>query len=217
MPAAQAGADTSYLYLTVARTYDSEWLLIYAEIDLKGANRPADQQPLEARDRSVPRLTTAATLQAHGTTNIETARQAAEALRPLAGNAAYWLFTLGLIGTGMLGVPVLAGSSAYAMAEGGAWKGSLEKKPAGARRFYAVLAAAMLGGLLINYLRLDAVKMMFWAAVINGALAPLILLVVLLTSDRKVMGSRVNAPLLRITGWCTFAVMTAATIGMLIA
>lgn len=163
-------------------------------------------------------LTTAATLHAHGTTHIDTARQAAEALRPLAGNAAYWLFTLGLIGTGMLGVPVLAGSSAYAIAEAGAWKGSLEKKPRGARRFYAVLAAAMVGGLLINYLGLDAVKMMFWAAVINGALAPpLILLVVLLTSNRKVMGSRVNSPLLRITGWCTFAVMTAATIGMLIA
>jgi Mn2+/Fe2+ NRAMP family transporter len=163
-------------------------------------------------------LTTAATLHAHGTTHIDTARQAAEALRPLAGNAAYWLFTLGLIGTGMLGVPVLAGSSAYAIAEAGAWKGSLEKKPRGARRFYAVLAAAMVGGLLINYLGLDAVKMMFWAAVINGALAPpLILLVVLLTSNRKVMGSRVNSPLLRITGWCTFAVMTAATVGMLIA
>jgi NRAMP (natural resistance-associated macrophage protein)-like metal ion transporter len=163
-------------------------------------------------------VTTAATLHADGTTNIGTARQAAEALRPLAGNAAYWLFTLGLIGTGMLGVPVLAGSSAYAMAEAGAWKGSLEKKPRGARRFYSVLAAAMLGGLLINFLVLDAVKMMFWAAVINGALAPpLILLVVLLTSNPKVMGTRVNSPLLRVTGWCTFAVMITATVLMLIA
>jgi NRAMP (natural resistance-associated macrophage protein)-like metal ion transporter len=163
-------------------------------------------------------LTTAATLHAHGTTHIDAARQAAEALRPLAGNAAYWLFTLGLIGTGMLGVPVLAGSSAYAMAEAGGWKGSLEKKPRGARKFYAVLAAAMIGGLLINFMGLDAVKMMFWAAVINGALAPpLILVVVLLTSNRQVMGSRVNSPLLRVTGWCTFAFMTAATLGMLIA
>jgi NRAMP (natural resistance-associated macrophage protein)-like metal ion transporter len=163
-------------------------------------------------------LTTAATLHAHGTTHIDAARQAAEALRPLAGNAAYWLFTLGLIGTGMLGVPVLAGSSAYAMAEAGGWKGSLEKKPRGARKFYAVLAAAMIGGLIINFMGLDAVKMMFWAAVINGALAPpLILVVVLLTSNRQVMGSRVNSPLLRVTGWCTFAFMTAATLGMLIA
>jgi NRAMP (natural resistance-associated macrophage protein)-like metal ion transporter len=163
-------------------------------------------------------LTTAATLHAHGTTHIDTARQAAETLRPLAGDAAYLLFTLGLIGTGMLGVPVLAGSSAYAMAEAGAWKGSLEKKPRGARKFYAVLAAAMIGGLIINFLGLDAVKMMFWAAVVNGALAPpLILLVILLTSSRRVMGSHVNSPPLRILGWCTFALMTAATLGMLIA
>ena len=163
-------------------------------------------------------LTTAATLHAHGKTHIDTARQAAEALRPLAGKAAYWLFTLGLIGTGMLGVPVLAGSSAYAIAEASDWHGSLEKKPRGARRFYAVLAAAMVGGLALDFAGVDAVKMMFWAAVLNGALAPpLILLVILLTSNAGIMGKRVNSTLLRVLGWCTFAVMTAATIGMLVA
>lgn len=162
-------------------------------------------------------MTTAATLHAHGASHIATARQAAEALRPLAGNAAYWLFTLGLIGTGMLGVPVLAGSSAYAIAEASAWRGSLEKKPRGARRFYGVLALAMLGGLAINFTKLDAVKMMFWSAVVNGALAPpLILLVVLLTSNRGVMGARVNSPILRMLGWVTFVVMSAATVGMLL-
>ena len=162
-------------------------------------------------------LTTAATLHSHGTTHIDTARQAAEALRPLAGKAAYWLFTLGLIGTGMLGVPVLAGSSAYAIAEASAWSGSLEKKPRGARRFYAVIALAMMGGLVINFAGIDAVKMMFWAAVVNGALAPpLILLVVLLTSSRRVMGERINSPVLRGLGWLTFVVMTAATMGMLV-
>ncbi|HTS64737.1 MAG TPA: Nramp family divalent metal transporter [Candidatus Acidoferrales bacterium] len=162
-------------------------------------------------------LTTAATLNAHGTTHIETARQAAEALRPLAGAAAYWLFTVGLIGTGMLGVPVLAGSCAYAMAEAGAWRGSLELKPHQARKFYAVLFAAMAGGLLIEYLRLNAVKMMFWSAVTNGALAPpLILLVILLTNDRRVMGTRVNPPILRFFGWATFAVMSLATVAMLV-
>lgn len=161
-------------------------------------------------------LTTASTLHAHGTTHINTARQAAEALRPLAGNAAYWLFSLGLIGTGMLGVPVLAGSSAYAIAEASAWRGSLEKKPRGARRFYGVLAFAMLGGLAIDFVGLDAVKMMFWSAVLNGALAPpLILLVVLLTSNRRLMGERVNSPILRMLGWATFLVMSAATVGML--
>ena len=161
-------------------------------------------------------LTTGATLHAHGVTHIDSAKQAAEALRPLAGNVAYWLFTLGLVGTGMLGVPVLAGSSAYAIAEASAWRGSLERKPGGARGFYAVLAAVMVGGLAINFVRLDAIRMMFWAAVVNGALAPpLILLVVLLTSNRRVMGERVNSPTLRILGWLTFALMTAATVAML--
>jgi NRAMP (natural resistance-associated macrophage protein)-like metal ion transporter len=162
-------------------------------------------------------LTTAATLHVQGTTHIDTARQAAEALRPLAGSAAYWLFTLGLIGTGMLGVPVLAGSSAYAIAEASAWRGSLEKKPRGARRFYTVLAAAMVGGLAIDFADLDAVKMMFWSAVVNGALAPpLILLVILLTSNRRVMGERVNPPVLRVLAWITFVLMIAATVGMLV-
>src|SRR5207302_7381348 len=112
-------------------------------------------------------LSTAATLHAHGQTSITTAQQAAEALRPLAGPAASWLFTFGLIGTGMLAVPVLAGSCAYAIAEALAWRGSLEKRPRGARRFYAVLAAAMAGGLLIDLAGIDAFKMMFWSAVIN--------------------------------------------------
>jgi Mn2+/Fe2+ NRAMP family transporter len=162
-------------------------------------------------------LTTAATLHAHGKTNIESARQAAEALRPLAGRAASWLFTVGLIGTGMLGVPVLAGSCAYAVAEAGAWRGSLAKKPRGASRFYGVLAAAMGGGLLIDLAGIDAIKMMFWSAVINGALAPpLILLVILLTSNPRVMGKHVNGSLLRYLGWSTFVVMSAATIAMVL-
>jgi NRAMP (natural resistance-associated macrophage protein)-like metal ion transporter len=162
-------------------------------------------------------LTTAATLHAHGLMKIDTAKQAAEALRPLAGNAAYLLFTLGLIGTGMLGVPVLAGSCAYAVAEAQAWRGSLDRKPSGARRFYGVLAVSMAIGLSINYAGLDAVKMLFWSAVVNGVLAPpLILLIVLLTSSREVMGDRVNSPLLQILGWITFAIMTAAAVGMFV-
>lgn len=162
-------------------------------------------------------LTTAATLHAHGETRIETARQAAEALRPLAGSGAYWLFALGLIGTGMLGVPVLAGSCAYAVAEAEGWRGSLDDTPRLARRFYAVVAVAMMIGLLLNYVGLDAVTMLFWSAVINGVLAaPLIVLVVLLTSNRAVMGNRVNPPLLRWLGWATAVIMTAATVGMLV-
>src|SRR5579862_984221 len=129
-------------------------------------------------------LTTAATLHAHGIVKIDTAKQAAEALRPLAGNAAYLLFTLGLIGTGMLGVPVLAGSCAYAISEAAAWRGSLERSPQGARKFYGVLATAMTLGVVIDYTGLDAVKMLFWSAVVNGMLAPPLILLVLLL-DRK--------------------------------
>jgi NRAMP (natural resistance-associated macrophage protein)-like metal ion transporter len=162
-------------------------------------------------------LTTGATLHAHGLTNITTAREAAEALRPLAGNGAYLLFTLGLIGTGMLGVPVLVGSSAYAVAEGANWRGSMSDQPKKARAFYGVMALAMALGFALNYLGLNAVKMLFWSAVINGLLAPpLILLVILLTSNRKVMGKHVNSPLLGYLGWATFVVMTAAAAGMLI-
>jgi NRAMP (natural resistance-associated macrophage protein)-like metal ion transporter len=162
-------------------------------------------------------LTTAATLHAHGQTDITTARQAAEALRPLAGNGAYLLFTVGLIGTGMLGVPVLVGSCAYAVAEGAGWRGSMADKPRSARKFYSIMAVAMALGLVLNYLGFNAVKMLFWSAVINGLLAPpLILLVILLTSSHKIMGERVNPPLLRYLGWATFGVMTAAAVGMII-
>jgi NRAMP (natural resistance-associated macrophage protein)-like metal ion transporter len=162
-------------------------------------------------------LTTAATLHAHGKTNIQTAREAAEALRPLAGAAAYWLFSLGLIGTGMLGVPVLAGSSAYALAEAAAWKGSLEKKPHKARNFYGVLTVSLILGGALDYAGFDAVKMLFWSAVINGALAPpLILLILLLTSNPEVMGERVTRPVMKVLGWITFTFMSAATVGMLL-
>ena len=160
-------------------------------------------------------LTTAATLHAHGQTNITTARQAAEALRPLAGEGAYWLFTLGLIGTGMLGVPVLAGACAYAVSEASAWRGSLEDRPKLSPKFYGVVGVSMLLGLALDYMGIDAVAMLFWSAVVNGVLAPpLIVLVVLLTSDKSIMGERVNPPLLRWLGWLTAAVMTVAAIGM---
>jgi NRAMP (natural resistance-associated macrophage protein)-like metal ion transporter len=163
-------------------------------------------------------LTTAATLHAHGVRNIETARQASEALRPLAGPGAYWLFTLGLIGTGMLGVPVLAGSCAYAIAEAASWKGdSLSRKPRRAPQFYMVIAGAMLVGLALDFAGLNAVKMLFWSAVLNGVLAPpLVVLVVLLTGDRKVMGGRANSPGAKILGWICAAVMSAAAVALFV-
>ncbi len=160
-------------------------------------------------------LTTAATLHAHGQTNIETAREAAEALRPLAGNGAYLLFTLGLIGTGMLAVPVLAGSAAYAVAEAKKWRGTLEDSPRFSRKFYAVVAVSMVLGLVLDFVGFNAVKMLFYAAVLNGVLAPpLVVLVVLLTSKPAVMGTRVSSRPLRYLGWATAAIMTAAAVGM---
>jgi NRAMP (natural resistance-associated macrophage protein)-like metal ion transporter len=162
-------------------------------------------------------LTTAATLHAHGVKNIETAKQASEALRPLAGPAAYWLFTLGLIGTGMLGVPVLAGSCAYAIAEAASWKGaSLSQKPGRAPGFYTVMVGAMLVGLALDFAGLNAVKMLFWSAVVNGLLAPpLVVLVVLLTSDKKVMGHRTNSRGAMVLGWICAALMSAAALALL--
>lgn len=163
-------------------------------------------------------LTSAATLNAHGMKDIETAKQAAEALRPLAGNGAYWLFTLGLIGTGMLAVPVLAGSCAYAIAEAGKWKGaSLNMKPRLAPRFYAVIGVSIIVGLVFDFAGINAVKMLFWSAILNGLLAPpLVIMVVLLTSDRKVMGGRVNSRLMKILGWLCAVVMTVAAVALLI-
>lgn len=163
-------------------------------------------------------LTTGATLHAHGHTNITTAQEAAQALRPLGGAAAYWLFTLGLIGTGMLSVPVLAGSCAYAIAEARAWRGgSLNRKPGRAKKFYSVIAVAMALGIGLDFFGFNAIRMLFISAVINGVLAPpLILLVILLTRDPRVMREDVNPPLLNFLGWATFAVMSIAAIGMFV-
>jgi NRAMP (natural resistance-associated macrophage protein)-like metal ion transporter len=162
-------------------------------------------------------LTTAATLHAHGKTVIATAQDAADALRPLAGDGAYWLFSLGLIGAGMLGVPVLAGSSAYAISEAAGWRASLSDRPGRDRGFYSVIAAGLLLGLALDYAGIDAVAMLFWSAVLNGVLAPpLIVIVLLLTSSRQVMGSRLNPRWLKTLGWITVAVMTAASVAMFV-
>lgn len=162
-------------------------------------------------------LTTGATLHLHGVTHIETAKQAAEALLPLAGKGAYLLFTLGLVGTGMLAVPVLAGSSAYAIAEAAKWKSaSLGILPQRARKFYAVIAIAIVVGLALDFAGFNAVRMLFWSAILNGLLAPpLVVMVVLLTSDRKVMGSRTNSRGMQMLGWICALVMSGAAIALL--
>ncbi len=162
-------------------------------------------------------LTTGTTLHAHGITRIDTAKQAAEALRPLAGEQAYLLFTLGIIGTGVLAVPVLAGSSAYAVAEAAAWGASLGTPPKMVRKFYWVIAAAVVVGITLQYVGLSAVQMLFYSAVLNGILAaPLIVLVVLLTSDRTVMGEWVNPGWMQVLGWFAASVMTFAAIALFV-
>jgi Mn2+/Fe2+ NRAMP family transporter len=162
-------------------------------------------------------LTTAATLHAHGIHQIETAKQAAEALRPFAGNAAYLLFTLGLVGTGMLAIPVLAGSCAYAMADAAQWRAaSLNAKPKMAPRFYAVIAISIFVGIGFDLSGLSAVKLLFWSAILNGLLAPpLVVMVVLLTSDSKVMGTKVNSRTMSVLGWICALLMGSAALGLL--
>ncbi|HEY8850556.1 MAG TPA: Nramp family divalent metal transporter [Gemmatimonadaceae bacterium] len=156
-------------------------------------------------------LTAGATLHKAAQTNIETAEQAAAALRPLAGNAAYLLFTLGLVGTGMLAVPVLAGSAAYALAEAGAWNAGMSEKIHDARNFYGVIAIAMLIGMAMNFAHFNAVRLLFWTAVINGLLAPpLIIILLFVCNNPKVMGDHRNGWKLNLFGILAAALMTFA-------
>jgi NRAMP (natural resistance-associated macrophage protein)-like metal ion transporter len=153
-------------------------------------------------------VTTAATLHAHGKTDIATAAQAAEALRPLAGPLAFFLFSAGIIGTGLLAVPVLAGSAGYAVAETLGWKGSLEMTARRAPRFYLIVAAATTAGLVAALTPLDPIRMLFWSAVVNGIVAvPLMAAMMLVVTSRKIMGKYFASPALSIFGWCATALM----------
>jgi len=161
-------------------------------------------------------LTTAATLHAHGVHNIATAAQAAGALRPIAGRFAFSLFSMGIIGTGLLAVPVLAGSAAYGVAEAMRWRFGMEKKLAEATRFYAVIAAAVIIGLAINFLGVDPIAALFWTAVINGVVAvPLLIAIMILASRRSAMRQFVIPGYLRWGGWATTAFMTACVTAMI--
>jgi NRAMP (natural resistance-associated macrophage protein)-like metal ion transporter len=158
-------------------------------------------------------LATGATLYRSGHTDIVTARQAAEALRPLAGEAAYVLFALGLIGTGLLAVPVLAGSASYAVAEVFGWRSGLDLPPRRGRRFYLVLAGAMVGGIVLNLVETNPIRVLFLSAVVNGLLAPpLMVLVMLVSSDRRIMGEHANGVWLNVLGWAATAVMVLAAV-----
>jgi len=162
-------------------------------------------------------LTTAATLFKSGKPDIESATEAAQALRPLAGDASYILLALGLIGSGFLGVPILTGSAAYAVAETFGWRHSLDDKPHRARAFYAVIAVTTLIGMLINFIGINPIKALFWTAVINGFLSPpLLLVIMLIANNTAIMGRRINSTLMNLFGWTTVVVMFAATIGLVL-
>ncbi len=160
-------------------------------------------------------LTTAVTLNGAGTTDIQTSAQAAEALRPIAGQFAFLLFSLGIIGTGFLAVPVLAGSSGYAVAEAFGLPKGLEKKPGEARTFYGVIVAAMVIAVGSIFLPVDPIKMLFWSAVINGTVSvPILGAMMLLARNRHQMGAYVANPWQRVFGWGATGVMAAAVVGM---
>jgi Mn2+/Fe2+ NRAMP family transporter len=167
-------------------------------------------------------LAAAVTLHTHGVTTIDTASQAAEALRPFAGRFAFTLFAAGIVGTGLLAVPVLAGSAAYAVGEALKWPTGLDRKPLAAKGFYSVLAVATMLGLAMNfpviqkYTHLTPIRALFWSAVINGIVAVPIMVVMMLMSDNpKAMGKFAGAsPLLRIFGWLATGVMAAASAGL---
>ena len=160
-------------------------------------------------------LTTAATLHAHGVTDIATSSQAAEALRPIAGPIVFEVFALGIIGTGLLALPVLGSSAAYAVGECFGWHVGLTRKLHRAPRFYGVLALATLVGAGLNFSPLDPVKALFWSAVINGVVAvPVMVMIMLLAGRTVVMGAFRLPPLLNAVGWLATAVMAAAALGM---
>ncbi len=160
-------------------------------------------------------LCTAATLHAHGITDIQSSSDAAKALEPIAGKFAFAIFALGIIGTGMLALPVLAGSAAYAVGEVFGWPVGLAKLPKRAKAFYATIAGATIIGAALNFTPLDPVKALFWSAVINGVVAvPVMVLIMRMASKPKVMGKFVLTRGLKFTGWLATFVMAAAAVGM---
>jgi Mn2+/Fe2+ NRAMP family transporter len=158
-------------------------------------------------------MATAATLHQQGVTQINSAAQAAEALRPVAGSFAFALFALGIIGTGFLAVPVLAGSAAFAVAEVFGWKEGLENPPEQASGFYSVIVAATLVGVLIDWSSINPIRALFWSAVLNGVAAvPLMIAMMIVASSHKVMGKFTESRRILFFGWGATTVMAAATI-----
>jgi Mn2+/Fe2+ NRAMP family transporter len=153
-----------------------------------------------------------------GITHIKTASDAAEALRPFAGNLTYGLFAIGIIGTGLLAIPVLAGSSSYAMSEAFKWREGLYRNLKQAHAFYGTIIISVLVGLALNFVGIDPIKALIYAAILNGIVAPIVLtLIVLISANKKIMGDWVNARGTTVLGWAVVAVMTAAGVGAIYA
>jgi Mn2+/Fe2+ NRAMP family transporter len=205
------------------------------EVDQKSWRKPLLEAPAQAR-RALQRIkvdtiagmfvsnaiaiaimvSTAATLHQAGVTNIQTAADAAKALAPVAGKFASLLFALGIVGTGLLAIPVLAGSAAYAVGESRGWKTGLDNMPWQAKGFYAVIGAAMVLGLGIDYSGLDPIKALYWSAVLNGVIAvPMMAAMMVVAGHRGRMGAFRIGPVLGALGWISTAVMAAATIAMI--
>src|SRR5436190_1617584 len=162
-------------------------------------------------------LTTAVTLNAHGQTDIQTSEQAAAALKPIAGNAAFFLFSLGIVGTGLLAVPVLAGSAAYAVGEFFGWRTGLERAPGKEKGFYGVSAAAIVLGVAVDLSPLDPIKALVWSAVVNGVITvPVLVAMMIVVSKSSQMGEFVASRGQRVFGWLTTAMMTAAAVAMFV-
>ena len=162
-------------------------------------------------------LTTGATLFVAGKHDVVSATDAAQALRPLAGDASALLLAVGLIGAGVLAVPVLTGSAAYGVSEAFGWRSGLNRKLTGARQFYAVIIAATLVGMAINFLGINPITALVLSAVLNGLIAaPLLILIMLVSNDRSAMGERTNGRLLNILGWVTAIVMSVASVGLIL-
>jgi NRAMP (natural resistance-associated macrophage protein)-like metal ion transporter len=160
-------------------------------------------------------LTTAMTLHATGQTDIQSSEQAAAALKPIAGDAAFLLFSLGIVGTGLLAVPVLAGSTAYAMGEVRGWRIGLEHRLGEARAFYAAIAVSILLGIAVEASPLDPIEALVWSAVVNGVITvPILVAMMIVASSRRRMGKFTAAPMQRIFGWITTAMMAAAAVAM---
>jgi len=240
LPKLQWNTDTITSIVAVLGTTISPYLFFWqAEEEVEIEKARPEESPLKRAPRQAPKelhrirvdtyigmafsnvvaffiiLTAGVTLHAHGITDINTSTQAAEALRPIAGKFAFLLFGLGIIGTGLLALPVLAGSAAYAVGEALHWKVGLNSDPMKAPRFYGVIAAGMAAGLLLNFLHISPIKALFWSAVINGVVAvPIMILMMIMTQNRNVMGQFTISRGQKFWGWLSTAAMSAAAVAL---